>query len=105
MSEQAPQAVVEVTAKDLHGPGVVFCPNPKMTLWSTHPKVYVDLSHEGEGKCPLLWHRVPPEGRREDLRRPLTHSVSPAATSPAPCWPAASASAPRCCRGVNSGAG
>lgn len=50
MSEQA--SVVEVSAKDLQGPGVVFCPNPKMTQWSTHPKVYVDLSHEGEGRCP-----------------------------------------------------
>ena len=46
------QAVVEVTAKDLQGPGVVFCPNPKMAQWSSHPKVYVDLSHDGEGKCP-----------------------------------------------------
>ncbi|MEK8048377.1 zinc-finger domain-containing protein [Ideonella margarita] len=51
MSEQQ-KSVVEVTAQDLHGPGVVFCPNPKMTLWSNHPKVYVDLSHTGEGKCP-----------------------------------------------------
>jgi uncharacterized Zn-finger protein len=50
MSEQA--NVVEVTAKDLQGPGVVFCPNPKMAQWSTHPKVYVDLSHDGEGRCP-----------------------------------------------------
>ena len=47
-----PVATVEVTAKDLEGPGVVFCPNPKMALWSSHPKVYVDLSHDGEGKCP-----------------------------------------------------
>ncbi|MFM2328595.1 MAG: hypothetical protein RLZZ494_698 [Pseudomonadota bacterium] len=47
-----PEAVVEVTAKDLQGPGVVFCPNPKMTQWSSHPKVYVDLSHSGEGRCP-----------------------------------------------------
>ncbi len=46
------QAVIEVSAKDLQGPGVVFCPNPKMAHWSSHPKVYVDLSHSGEGKCP-----------------------------------------------------
>ena len=50
MSEK--QAVVEVTARDLQGHGVVACPNPKMTLWSTHPKVYIDLSHSGEGRCP-----------------------------------------------------
>jgi uncharacterized Zn-finger protein len=45
-------AVVEVTAKDLQGPGVVFCPNPKMPLWSNHPRVFIDLAQEGEGKCP-----------------------------------------------------
>lgn len=47
-----PKAVVEVTAQDLQGPGVVFCPNPKMPLWSNHPRVYIDLSHAGEGACP-----------------------------------------------------
>lgn len=47
-----PAAVVEVAAKDLHGPGVVACPNPAMPLWSSHPKVYIDLSHEGAGRCP-----------------------------------------------------
>ena len=44
--------VVEVTAKDLQGPGVVFCPNPKMPLWSGHPKVFIDVASTGEGKCP-----------------------------------------------------
>ena len=48
---QAP-ATVEVTAADLLGPGVVACPNPKMALWSTHPRVFIDLSHDGHGKCP-----------------------------------------------------
>jgi len=47
-----PAAVVEVAAKDLQGPGVVACPNPAMPLWSSHPKVYIDLSHEGAGRCP-----------------------------------------------------
>ncbi|MEX8497858.1 zinc-finger domain-containing protein [Leptothrix ochracea] len=45
-------ASIEVTAADLQGPGVVFCPNPKMTQWSSHPKVFIDLSHHGEGRCP-----------------------------------------------------
>jgi uncharacterized Zn-finger protein len=49
---QTPQAVVEVTAADVQGPGVVFCPNPKMALWSTHPKVFIDVATTGEGKCP-----------------------------------------------------
>lgn len=44
--------VVEVAAKDLQGPGVVFCPNPKMTLWSGHPRVYIDVATTGEGQCP-----------------------------------------------------
>ena len=50
MSES--QAVVEVTAKDLQGHGVVFCPNPKMPLWSGHPRVFIDVASTGEGKCP-----------------------------------------------------
>ena len=52
MSQPQPPATVEVTAQDLHGPGVVFCPNPKMALWSNHPKVYIDVTHEGGGRCP-----------------------------------------------------
>ena len=48
-----PVAVVEVTAQDVQGPGVVTCPNPKMALWSTHPRVFIDITGEdGEGKCP-----------------------------------------------------
>lgn len=47
-----PKAVVEVTAKDVQGPGVVACPNPKMPLWSNHPRVFIDVATEGEGKCP-----------------------------------------------------
>lgn len=49
---QSPKAVVEVTAADLQGPGVVFCPNPKQALWSNHPKVYIDVAKTGEGRCP-----------------------------------------------------
>ncbi len=45
-------AVVEVMAKDLLGGSAVFCPNPKMTLWSTHPRVFIDVATAGEGKCP-----------------------------------------------------
>jgi uncharacterized Zn-finger protein len=50
MSRPAP--VVEVVAKDLQGPGVVFCPNPRMPLWSGHPKVYLDVATTGEARCP-----------------------------------------------------
>jgi uncharacterized Zn-finger protein len=31
---------------------VVFCPNPKMPLWSGHPKVFIDVATEGAGRCP-----------------------------------------------------
>ena len=50
-SNKAP-SIVELAASDLQGPGVIACPNPKMTLWSTHPKVYIDVVTAHEGKCP-----------------------------------------------------
>ena len=46
-----PETVVQVTANDLQGPGVVTCPNPKMALWSNHPRVFIDVATTGEGKC------------------------------------------------------
>jgi uncharacterized Zn-finger protein len=46
-------AVVELAAAaDLQGPGAVFCPNPKMPLWSSHPRVFIDVATTGEGACP-----------------------------------------------------
>lgn len=47
-----PKAVVEVGVKDLLGPGAVACPNPKMALWSAHPRVFIDVATTGEGRCP-----------------------------------------------------
>jgi len=52
MSAQENKSVVEVMAKDVQGGGVVACPNPAMPLWSNHPRVFVDITHEGGGKCP-----------------------------------------------------
>jgi uncharacterized Zn-finger protein len=46
------QTPVEVMANDLQGHGVVFCPNPKMPLWSGHPRVFIDVASTGLGKCP-----------------------------------------------------
>ena len=48
------QAIVELLAKDLNLQGCVYCPNPKagMKLWNSHPKVYLDVAHPGEAKCP-----------------------------------------------------
>ena len=47
-----PVAVVQVSAADLEGPGVVYCPNPRMALWSAHPRVYIDVVTTGQGQCP-----------------------------------------------------
>ena len=43
---------VELSAAELQGPGVVYCPNPKMPLWSNHPRVFIDVQTAGVGKCP-----------------------------------------------------
>lgn len=47
-------SVVELDAKDLTPGGGTFCPNPKaeMKLWNTHPRVFLDVGHTGEAKCP-----------------------------------------------------
>ena len=45
-------AFVELAAAELLGPGVAFCPNPRMPLWSNHPKVFIDVHTTGEGRCP-----------------------------------------------------
>jgi uncharacterized Zn-finger protein len=45
-------ATVSVSSSDVQGHGAVFCPNPKMPLWSNHPRVFIDVASTGEGKCP-----------------------------------------------------
>ena len=52
MSGTEPKALVELVAADLLGPGVTFCPHPRMPLWSGHPKVFIDVATTGEGRCP-----------------------------------------------------
>jgi uncharacterized Zn-finger protein len=44
----APNSVVELDAKDLPA----FCPNPQMPIWCHHPRVFLDLSHQNEARCP-----------------------------------------------------
>jgi len=46
-------AVVEVTAKDLP----LHCPNPAMPLWSSHPRVFLDVEADGEAMCPYCGTR------------------------------------------------
>ena len=45
--------VVEVTERDLP----VHCPNPAMPLWSSHPRVFLDVAAEGEAMCPYCGTR------------------------------------------------
>ncbi len=44
---QMPHAV-ELGAENLPA----YCPNPAMPLWSSHPRVYLELDPHGEAKCP-----------------------------------------------------
>jgi uncharacterized Zn-finger protein len=46
------KAVVEVGASDLAGPQALYCPNPKMPLWSNHPRVFLDIGKTGRTMCP-----------------------------------------------------
>ncbi len=48
------KAHVELLARDLNAQGGVFCPSAKadMKLWNNHPKVYLDVAHTGQAKCP-----------------------------------------------------
>jgi uncharacterized Zn-finger protein len=39
---------VELDGDDLPA----FCPNPSMPIWSSHPKVFLDMGNQGIGKCP-----------------------------------------------------
>ena len=52
MAHDGSKASVELTAAELQGPGVIFCPNPRMPLWSNHPRVFIDVAAVGVGKCP-----------------------------------------------------
>jgi uncharacterized Zn-finger protein len=29
-----------------------YCPNKKMTLWNSHPRVYLDVNQAGGASCP-----------------------------------------------------
>lgn len=44
--------VVELKAKDLPA----YCPNPNMPVWSSHPRVFLDVTH-GEVACPYCGTR------------------------------------------------
>jgi len=63
MTETAGTApsVVEVSAADMP----LYCPNPAMPLWSSHPRVFLDVGASGQAMCPYCGMRyrlrdVPP---------------------------------------------
>lgn len=35
----------------------VYCPNPQMPLWSSHPRVFLDVAATGEAMCPYCGTR------------------------------------------------
>jgi uncharacterized Zn-finger protein len=53
MVDVAEADAVEVSPRDLPA----FCPNPRMPLWSSHPRVYLDLAATGEAMCPYCGTR------------------------------------------------
>jgi uncharacterized Zn-finger protein len=61
-------SVVEVSAKDLP----LYCPNPSMPLWSSHPRVFLDVEAEGEALCPYCGTRY----RLAGGARKAEHSAS-----------------------------
>jgi uncharacterized Zn-finger protein len=42
------QVLYEVTSKDLP----LSCPMPAMSVWNSHPKVYLPIEATGWAKCP-----------------------------------------------------
>jgi uncharacterized Zn-finger protein len=56
------QSIVDVTAADLP----LYCPNPAMPLWSSHPRVFLDVAATGEAMCPYC-------GTRYHLNGPPPH--------------------------------
>ncbi|MQR01900.1 zinc-finger domain-containing protein [Glaciimonas soli] len=42
------ETFVELDGKDLPA----HCPNPLMPVWSSHPRVFLDITKTGSAKCP-----------------------------------------------------
>ena len=58
MAESDGRGVVIVKPSELPA----FCPNPAMPLWSTHPRVYLDVAPTGQAMCPYCGTRYELEG-------------------------------------------
>lgn len=49
MTDKTTQAqAIELDGDDLPA----YCPNDKMPLWSSHPKVFLDVTTTGQAACP-----------------------------------------------------
>jgi uncharacterized Zn-finger protein len=58
MTDTHAPAVVNVAPKDLP----VYCPNREMPLWSSHPRVFLDIAATGEARCPYCGTQYRLEG-------------------------------------------
>jgi uncharacterized Zn-finger protein len=47
------RAAVTITESDLP----LHCPLPDMSLWNSHPRVYLPIESAGEAKCPYCGTR------------------------------------------------
>ena len=47
-NENITQRYIEVTAHDLP----LTCPMPGMSLWNSHPRVYLPIEANGRERCP-----------------------------------------------------
>jgi uncharacterized Zn-finger protein len=58
MSTSLESGAVVVRPADLP----VYCPNPAMPLWSSHPRVFLDIVETGSVMCPYCGTRYRLEG-------------------------------------------
>lgn len=47
------ERLYKVTRADLP----LSCPTPEMTLWNSHPRVYLPIEETGEARCPYCGAR------------------------------------------------
>ncbi|MDD2834390.1 MAG: zinc-finger domain-containing protein [Methylotenera sp.] len=45
---ETPNALIEITAKELP----LHCPTEQVALWSSHPRVFLDVVKTGSVACP-----------------------------------------------------
>ena len=48
MADNTTAQAIPVTAADLP----LACPRPDAPLWARHPRVFLDIAHNGEAVCP-----------------------------------------------------